>query len=191
MDNAVARAKATGHEVLLQLPMDDGSSTPPRPRVLAASASASETVDTLHWLMSRMSGYVGVTGGSGVAFSADKPAMTTMLDEIGSRGLLYLDEGTSQRSVGPTLAASLGVASGRADVVIDPQADPAALRVALTRLEAVAREKGAAIGLATGLPNNLAAIIQFVDALEGKGLVLVPVSALATGVGRQPVAASP
>jgi polysaccharide deacetylase 2 family uncharacterized protein YibQ len=177
LDDAVARAKAAGHEVLLQIPMEAFGDDRPGPHMLRTGATQSETLDDLHWLMSRMSGYVGISNFLGGRFTADQTAMTTMLQEIGSRGLLYVEDGTSRRSLGPTLAPSLGIPTARADVVLDA-ADASGLRTALVKLEAIARDKGSAIGEASDLPANIAAIADFAQTLEAKGIALVPVSAL-------------
>lgn len=180
LDDAVSRAKAAGHEVLLQLPMEAFSDDRPGPHMLRAGATQSETIDDLHWLMSRMSGYVGITNFLGGRFTADQTAMKIMLQEIGGRGLLYVEDGTSRRSLGPTLAPSLGIPTARADVVLDVAPDASGLRAALVKLEAVARDKGSAIGEASDLPAHLAAIADFAQTLQAKGIALVPVSALAS-----------
>lgn len=182
LDETVKEAKAAGHEVLLQLPMESfaGRAGQPGPHTLFADTSRAALVDDLHWLMSRMTGYAGVTNFLGGKFTADKAAMTTVLEETGSRGLLYIDDGSSTRSLGPDLAPQLGVASARAEIVLDASPDPAAVRAALIKLEASAREKGAAIGMASGLPSALGPIAAFAATLAAKGISLVPVSALAS-----------
>jgi polysaccharide deacetylase 2 family uncharacterized protein YibQ len=180
LDDAVSRAKAAGHEVLLQLPMEAFGDDRPGPHMLRTGATQSETIDDLHWLMSRMSGYVGMTNFLGGRFTADQTAMTTMLQELAGRGLLYVEDGTSRRSLGPTLAPSLGIPTARADVVLDVAPDASGLRAALVKLEAVARDKGSAIGEASDLPAHLAAIAAFAQTLQAKGIALVPVSALAS-----------
>lgn len=179
LDDAVARAKAAGHEVLLQVPMEAFGDERPGPHMLRTGATQNETIDDLHWLMSRMSGYVGITNFLGGRFTADQTAMTTMLQEIGSRGLIYVEDGTSRRSIGPTLGPHLGIPTARADVVLDA-ADVSGLHAALIKLEAIARDKGSAIGEASDLPANIAAIADFAQTLEAKGIALVPVSALAS-----------
>jgi polysaccharide deacetylase 2 family uncharacterized protein YibQ len=182
LDESVKQAKAAGHEVLLQLPMEAfaGSGDQPGPHTLLANAPRAVLIDDLHWLMSRMTGYAGVTNFLGGKFTAEKAAMTAILQETGSRGLLYIDDGTSTRSLGPSLAPQLGVSSARADLVLDASPDPAAVHAALIKLEAAAREKGVAIGVASGLPSALGPIAAFAATLATKGITLVPVSALAS-----------
>jgi len=182
LEEFVNQAKAAGHEVLLQIPMEAFGDQPdePGPHTLRVDAPRAGMIDDLHWLMSRMTGYAGVTNFLGGKFTADKAAMTAMLQETGGRGLVYIDDGTSKRSLEPLLAPQLGVPAARVDVVLDAAPDAAALRAALVRLEAIARGKGTAIGMASGLPANLGAIASFAATLEAKGIALVPITSIAS-----------
>ena len=61
-DAALAgRARAAGHEILLQVPMEpfDYPDNDPGPETLLTSLAAQQNVDRLHWLMGRFQGYVG------------------------------------------------------------------------------------------------------------------------------------
>ena len=57
------RARAAGHEVMIELPMEpfDYPNNDPGPHTLLADASETENMRRLHWLLSRASGYFGVT----------------------------------------------------------------------------------------------------------------------------------
>jgi hypothetical protein len=103
--------------------------------------------------------------------------LTPVFREISARGLFYVDDGTSARSLAMTLAPEQDLAAARADIVIDSTAEPGAIEVALTRLEAIARDKGLAIGVASPLPASVETIGRFARALEARGIALVPLSA--------------
>ena len=135
--------------------------------------------------MGRFVGYVGVVNHLGGKFTADARALTPALGEIAARGLFYLDDGSSPRSLAREVAPTLGLASAAADAVVDADAAPAAIDAALTRLEALARARGAAIGVATALPSSLDRIARWSAGLEARGVELVPVSAL-TAAGARP-----
>ena len=60
--------------------------------------------------LSRTTNYTGVMNYMGARFSSDPAAMQTMLAELGKRGLLYFDDGTSTRSAAPEVALKNGVA---------------------------------------------------------------------------------
>ena len=188
IDQLAADARDAGHETVLQAPME-GFSNPADdagPHMLKAEASEADNIDALRWLMGSFTGYVAVVNHLGGRFTADKRALAPILSEIAARGLGYLDDGSSPRSVAPDIAATLGMPSARADIEIDANPSPEAIDAALARLIDLARERGAAIGVATASPASIERLARWAAALEAKGVALTPLSALmsrATTVG--------
>jgi hypothetical protein len=97
----VDKARGDGHEVLLQLPMEpfDYPDNDPGPHTMLAEGDAAQNLTHLHWLMARMTGYFGVTNYMGAKFTANQTALHPVLKELASRGLAYVEDGTSPRSV--------------------------------------------------------------------------------------------
>ena len=91
----------------------------------------------------------------GGRFVTTEAALSPVMREAAKRGLGYLDDGTSPRSLASSLAAAQTVPFAKADLGID--AVPTALEIdkALARLEALAREHGNAIGTASALPVSI------------------------------------
>lgn len=182
----VSYARGKGHEIILQAPMeaiglgDEG----PGPHMLRAGDSVEATLDNLHWLMSRYSGYTGIANFLGARFLAEVRTLGPVMNEINKRGLFFFDDASAPRSVAASVAQSLSVPFVRADVVIDLQRDGASIDAALVRLETIARERGSAIGVASALPDVVTRIAAFAKSLERRGIALAPVSAI---VARQPV----
>lgn len=180
LDRQVARAREAGHEVLLQAPMEPIEKADiPGPNTLLSGVEASQNIDALRWLMSRMTGYVGVANFLGSRFMAREADLAPVLREIAARGLLFMDDGTAMQSIAPSLAAAAGMQTARADVALDANPGREGLELALGRLEAVARTKGFAIGYAAGLPGSVEPIARYAQGLEKRGVALVPLSALA------------
>lgn len=186
LERQAARAREEGHELLLQVPMEpfDYPDNDPGPHTLTTSAQPAETLDRLFWVMSRVPGYIGVMNYMGGKFTASDTALTPVMREVGGRGLVWLDDGTSPRSLAPGLAPALKVPAGRVDGVVDTMPKAAAIDDQLARLEAIAREKGLAIGAASAFPVTIDRIAAWAKTLEGKGLQLVPVSAAIAQPGR-------
>jgi uncharacterized protein len=174
-----ARAREAGHEIVLQIPMEpfDFPGDNPGPHTLLAGAPKAANIDNLNWLMSRFTGYAGVANFLGGKLTADAKALTPVLREIAMRGLFYVDDGTSAQSLAMALAPGQALAAARADVVLDSSAEPEAIEAALARLEAIARDKGVAIGVASALAPSIAIIGRFARALEARGIALIPLSA--------------
>ena len=180
IERLVARARGDGHEVLLQVPMEpfDFPDNDPGPQTLLTTLLAEQNLDRLHWLMSRFQGYVGVVNFMGNRFTASERSLTPVLYEITKRGLVYLDDGASPRSLASQIAGANSLPFAKAEVVLDAMPTPVNIDRALTRLEALARERGVAVGIASAAPAVIERIAQWAKAAEARGLLLVPITAV-------------
>jgi len=181
LDKMAEHARADNHEVLLQVPMEpfDYPDNDPGPQTLLTSLSADQNVDRLQWLMSRFTGYVGITSAMGARFTASELALAPVLRETAKRGLIYVDDGGSQRSVAGQIAGSQNLPFAKTDLVLDAVPTPVEIDRALARLELLARDNGAAVGLATAQPATIARIAEWAKKVEGRGFVLVPITMVA------------
>lgn len=182
LEQWVARAGGNGHELLLQVPMEpfDYPDNDPGPQTLLTSLAAEQNIDRLHWFMSRFSGYVGVVNYMGDRFTAMEQAFGPVLREIARRGLIYFDDGLAPRSLAAQIAGANNAAFAKADIVIDAAPTAAEIDLALARLEQMARERGRAVGAATALPIAIDRIALWAKEIEGRGVALVPLSAVAS-----------
>jgi hypothetical protein len=178
----INRARAEGHEVLAQVGMEpfDYPDSDPGPQTLLASMPAENNLDRLMWFLSRFQGYVGVTSLMGGRFTATETAFGPVMNEIGKRGLIYFDDGTSPRSVAGQISGANNVAFVKADTVLDAVPTQADIDNALARLEATARSRGVAVASASALPITIDRIALWARGAEDRGIVLVPLSSLAT-----------
>jgi len=172
----VERARAQHHEVLLQIPMEpfDYPDNDPGPQTLLTTLSAEQNIDRLFWQLSRFQGYVGVTNFMGARFVASDAAMQPILREAAKRGLGYFDDGTAPRSVAASQAQTLPFA--KADLSIDGLPTPAEIDKALANLESLAKSRGNAIGIASGLPVSIERIAKWAKTLDSRGIMLVPLT---------------
>jgi polysaccharide deacetylase 2 family uncharacterized protein YibQ len=176
-----ARARQPGHEVLLQAPMEpfDYPHNDPGPQTLLTSLTPDQNIDRMQWLMSRFHGYVGIANFMGARFTASESALGPILRETGKRGLIFVDDGTSSRSLAGQIAGANNIPFAKADVVIDNVPTAAEIDRALGRLEAQARERGIAFGVLTALPLAVARVADWTKKAEARGFVLVPITAVA------------
>jgi uncharacterized protein len=177
----VGRARAAGHEVLLQVPMEPFQypDNDPGPQTLLTSLTPQQNVERLHWLMSRFQGYVGLSNTMGARFTASEPSFAPILHETAKRGLVFVDDGSNPRSVAGRIAGAGNLPFAQADVVIDAVPTPEEIDRALGRLEMTARERNVAVGIASALPVSIDEIAKWAKAAESRGLLLVPISAVA------------
>ncbi|MFM9864198.1 MAG: divergent polysaccharide deacetylase family protein [Micropepsaceae bacterium] len=176
----VAAARAKGHEVLLELPMEphDYPSIDPGFHTLTTGDDAKNAV-RLRWLMSRVTGYAGLINTFGDKFLAEKDETQLVMGEAAQRGLFFVEAGAGAESVARVAAGNAGAPFARADAIIDRTPSREAIDASLAALEVAAKKRGVAIGVAGALPNTVDRVAVWVASLEEKGIALVPVSALA------------
>jgi polysaccharide deacetylase 2 family uncharacterized protein YibQ len=176
-----ARARGAGHEILLDVPMEpfDYPDSDPGPQTLLTSLAPQQNMDRLYWVMSRFQSYVGIANTMGARFTASEPSFAPILREAAKRGLIYVDDSSNPRSVAARVAGANNLPFAKADVILDSVPTPVELDRALSRLEMAARERGVAVGVASGLPVSIDHIAKWAKAAESRGLLLVPISAVA------------
>jgi polysaccharide deacetylase 2 family uncharacterized protein YibQ len=181
VEGSVARARTQGHEVLLQAPMEpfDYPDNDPGPQTLLTSMAPDQNMDRLYWLMSRFQGYVGLVNYMGARFTSTEQALAPIMRETAKRGLIFVDDGTSARSLASQIANVNNVPFAKSEIALDAVPTVAQIDRALTRLEAAAREHGVAVGVATAMPTSIERIALWAKTAEGRGVVLVPITAVA------------
>jgi uncharacterized protein len=182
LQRLVTRARGEGREIVLQVPMEpfDYPDNDAGPQTLLTSLSPEQNLDRLHWAMSRFQGYVGIANYMGARFTAAEQALGPVMRDAGKRGLIYLDDGTSARSLTGQIAGAANMPFAKANIVLDAVPTPAEIDNALAKLESIARERGVAVGVASALPVSIDRIAHWAKAAAGRGIVLVPVSAVAS-----------
>jgi polysaccharide deacetylase 2 family uncharacterized protein YibQ len=176
----IGRARGAGHEVLLQVPMEpaDYPNNDPGPQTLLSTLTPEQNLDRLYWFLSRTQGYIGITNYMGARFSASEAALSPVLQDLGNRGLAYLDDGASPQSLASEIAAKTKTPFIKADLVLDEKPGWAEIDIALTRLEALAKTRGFAVGMATAQPVSIERIARWMKAAEARGIRIVPLSAI-------------
>ena len=186
LETHVQEARAAGHEVLLQVPMEsfDDSATHSGPDTLLTTVDEATNLAHLRALMGRVTGYIGLMNYQGGRFTADAAALGPVLREVSARGLMMLDDGSSPRSLIGALGMRMGLSALKGNIMIDGQPQKDAINQQLAKLEAQALSSGAAIGIANGYPVAIDLIADWARGLQARGIALVPLSAM-TGIGAQ------
>ena len=167
-------ARSHGHEVLLEAPMEpaDYPSNDPGPYTLLATATPAETARKLEWVLSRATGYFGLTNYLGSRFLASDTAVTGFAGALRNRGLGFIDDGQAAgKGSGPARAS--------ADRIIDDQLSETAIDQQLAALESGASQRGQALGSGFAYPVTLTQVARWTEAVESRGYQLAPASAFA------------
>ena len=166
-------ARASGHEVLIEVPMQPSNypDNDPGPQTLMANAATADLLAHMNWVLSRCTGFFGVSNYQGSAFFKDKAGTATFMDNLKARGVAFVDDGQARGLSGAWARAS-------ADRIIDNQINATAINAQLAGLEATAKSRGSALGTGFAYPVTLAAAVAWTRSLDARGLQLAPVSAL-------------
>ena len=172
------RLRAKGVESLVGLPMEPAGYplNDPGNRALLTGRSGPENMANLEWVLSRFPGYVGVIGVvggmRGERFAAMEQSYHALQESLRNRGLLYLD-------ARPGVNAPMRAWGRSVDLILDEPATRAEIEKRLGELEAIAKARGSALGLAHApTPVVIDRLVAWAAGLERRGVVLTPVTAL-------------
>ncbi|MBT5571087.1 MAG: divergent polysaccharide deacetylase family protein [Alphaproteobacteria bacterium] len=173
-------ARSAGHELLVHVPMEPGSSTTdPGPHALLTSLTPAELARRIDWNLAQFTGYVGINNHMGSKATSDRAAMRAVMAKLEARGLLFLDSRTSGETVAHEEATKAGIPALRRDVFIDHDPSPIAVRAALLDVETVARRQGYAIAIGHPKDATINALSEWLPDVVARGFAIVPVSAIA------------
>ncbi|MBX4907436.1 MULTISPECIES: divergent polysaccharide deacetylase family protein [Rhizobium] len=173
-------ARRGGHEILLQVPLEpfDYPANDPGPETLLTSKPVARNIENLHKAMGEITNYTGIMNYLGGRFLSDPAAMEPVMRDIGKRGLLFLDDGTSAQSKTADVAKGTELPYVFADLQLDGQLDVNAILQKLDELERIARKNGQAIGVASAFDESVDAIAKWSEEASMRGIEIVGVAAL-------------
>jgi len=176
----IDRARARGHEVMLELPMEpfDPEADDTGPQTLLTTANTAQNTERLENLLSRGAGYFGVTNYQGARFAASASASQPVVAQLRRRGLSFISTGLGQRTALSVEAARAGLPNTAADRIIDARREADAIDEQLLNLEALALQNGSAIGAGFAYPVTMVQISEWASAIGTRGYQLAPASAV-------------
>lgn len=183
--DGIERARAAGHEVLLDLPMEPAEypRDDPGPYTLLTTLDPKANRDRLEAMLGRGNGYVGVVAVKGARFLGAANDLRPVLEAVQRHGLLFIDNGASPQSASVRIAGTIGLPIAAAAPPVDSgDAARAEIDRRLADLEETARRNGAAVGLAGAVPATVERIASWAAGLDERKLALAPVSAVARAV---------
>jgi len=181
----VAKARQAGHEVLLMVPLESAD-FPYRdagPQALTTSGDPEENRLRLEFVLSRMSGYVGVLTMMGSKFTKSDEHLRAFFKEINSRGLILVEGKREDSTLSTTVAAEMGLPRASVDVVLDEIPGKPSIDRSFGEVEDIITERAIGVAVAEPYPASIERIIAWSAALKDKKIGLAPMTSI---VGRQP-----
>ncbi len=105
-------------------------------------------------------------------------ALQPVFEEVSRRGLLFLDDGTTSRSVAGDVGSRANLPILRADRAMDPTGNSRPLATLLQEAESIAQRQGRAIITVPALAANIETLINWEVELSRRNMVVAPLSAV-------------
>jgi len=176
----IDRARAKGHEVLLELPMEpfDTDADDTGPQTLLSTATAPQNQAHLEQLLSHAVGFFGVTNYQGARFATSSQASAPVAQQLKRRGLVFISTGIGQRTALSVEATRAGLGNTAADRIIDARQEADAIDDQLLNLEALALQNHSAIGAGFAYPVTMQQVGVWAQDISSRGYQLAPASAV-------------
>jgi len=182
LQNWINIARADGHEVLLEIPMESQIFDPLEPGASRSLKVNNRTQNegNLDWLLSRAQGYFGVINFNGDKFLRRADASAEALTRFSESGLGFITDGAFDTPSLKNLARTSGLPFKQGLGLIDPEPQPAIIEIELRRLAAVATSGSKPVGVGFAYPETIQSVNNWIDTLPEQSLQLVPASNLLT-----------
>lgn len=153
----IADARKTGHETLLDLPMQQGifPETDPGPLGLVSGLPEQENRKRFHKVLGQNVAFIGLTAAANENFSYSGSQMKPFFDEISQRGMIYVDGTDNPRM--PLFKNAL-----RPDIHIASEFHRAAIRARLEQARKIALKKGSAFVRIEAVPIALLTTVEWI-----------------------------
>ena len=165
--------------MLLHLPLEStGAAEDDEPRTITLDMSRRQFSLAIAESLAEVPFAVGINGHRGSLLTRHPGHMAWLMEEIGERGLLFVDSYTTHRSVALAMAREAGVPATRRHVFLDADPDPAAIAAEFERLKSMARSRGSAVGIGHPYASTLAFLEAHLQGLARDGIELVGIREL-------------
>ncbi len=175
-----AYAAASGIETMIHIPMQPKGWPQRRLETngLLLSMNDDDIKSQVTEFMQELPMAVGANNHMGSEFTEHENDMRAVLEALKSRGLFFIDSMTSPLTVGPRLAAELGLKAARRNVFLDNEQNSAYIQGQLNQAVRMAKKTGASIAICHPHPITIQTLTALLPTLGQQGITLVPVSRL-------------
>lgn len=179
-EDYVRQARAGGHEVLLEVPMEPTAfpTDDPGERALMTSLGPRQNLERLTWLMAQFAGYVGIIESYGGRFTNSEIHLEPVMFEIGRRGLVYVDRANTVSDVPRTIADKLGMLHIFTNIDLDIDPSRSEIRKRMSAADLLAKRDGTAVVVARSYPVTLELLEGWFNSMEDDGIALAPLTAV-------------
>lgn len=166
------RAKAKGHEVLIEVPMESKAfpAEDPGPLGLLTSLEEKDNQDRLDAILKEASGASGIYDSMGSKFREAQSQIGDVFAKLKQQNLFYV-QGRPGVRVGDA-----EIPTATTDVVIDERPFRAAVDARFDFAEKLAKYQGSAVAVMSARPVSFERLALWADQLPKKGVTIAPIS---------------
>ena len=178
--DAAAKGLASGHQVMLHLPMEPVSGVDPAEMSITIhqGMTATQIRDLIDRATASLPGLVGVNNHQGSKSTADRKMMESVMRILRDKSLFFVDSRTSGQSVAAETARREKVKTTENDLFLDGIADAAYIKKQLRTAGDMAARLGSVTVIGHARPATAAALREVMPELEARGIQFVFVSQL-------------
>ncbi len=178
LDNLLISARVSGHETMLDLPMESSNypASDPGPLGLLLSKDQQENEFKIKKIMARNAGFIGFLTPQNEVILENNELSKSLLQVLSGRGLMLAIGKKPSKNETKEIIDSGNTASVIIDTVIDEELTQSSIRARFSLLEQIAKDRGYSVGIAKAYPLTVKELKEWIDKYEEKGFHLVPVS---------------
>ena len=172
--------RSRGRVAMLHLPMEplDASAMSEGANTIRVAQTSGQKLELVRKHLGSLQGVVGVNNHQGSRATSDRATMQTVLGEIRSQGLFFLDSRTVSSSVAKDMAREMGVPTARNDIFLDNSSDVEAIRQQVYKALALAEKNGSVIAICHARPNTARCWKKYASEFKRTGVTFVPLTEL-------------
>ncbi len=177
---AAAKGLASGHQVMLHLPMEPLSGIDPSElsNTVKLDMDLAQVRELVDRATASLPGITGVNNHQGSRATADRRAMENVMKVLREKQLFFVDSRTHARSVAADIARQQKIKTTENELFLDGIADVAYVKKQLRTAGEMALRQGSITVIGHARPTTAVALREVMPELEDKGIRFVFVSQL-------------
>ncbi|MFA6076035.1 MAG: divergent polysaccharide deacetylase family protein [Negativicutes bacterium] len=169
---AIAKANASGKQIMLHLPMQSASGASAEKITILTSMSDSEIEQITRNAINAVPGAVGVNNHQGSKATADSRVMRAVMSVVANNGLFFVDSMTNPASVACDVAREYSVATAENEIFLDNSDSVSYIKERINKAVDMARNK-TIIAIGHSRPNTAKALSEMIDEIKQSGIKLI------------------
>lgn len=176
---AAERGAASGHQVLLHLPMEPMTLPDQVEKdMITVQMTDAQIQDIVLRALQYTPEAIGVNNHQGSRATSDRRVMQSALSVMRNQQVFFVDSRTSGQTVGMDIARQMGMRAGENELFLDNSSDIGYIKNQLRTAQRMALKNGSVTVIGHARTNTATAIREMIPELEANGVRLVFVSQL-------------